>query len=132
MHRVSTNILCFVNHQVTELFRYAIPNPLMWPVLVEEILVFIEHLLQPVQAQDDQMVEAFLAKTSNPTFGKRIGVGSLIRSFDRLESCAFQQAIKTFRIASIIVMKEKASLDSSVLAFPENMTGLLFQPSTIR
>ena len=109
-----------------------IANPLMWPVVVEEVLVFIEHILQSIQAQDNQMVKAFLAKTSNPAFGKRIGVGSLIRSFDRLESCAFQQAIKTFRIASIIVMKEKASLDSSVLAFPENMTGLLFQPSTIR
>ena len=131
MHRVTINILCLVNHLVTELFRDAIPNPLMWPVVVEEVLVFIKHILQSIQAQDDQMVKAFLAKTSNPTFGKRIGVGSLIRSFDRLESCAFQQAIKTFRIASIIVMKEKASLDFSVLAFPENMTGLLFQPATI-
>ena len=68
----------------------------MWSVLIEEVLVFIEHILQSVQAQDDQMVEALLAKTSNPAFGKRIGVGSLIRSFDRLESCASQQAIKTF------------------------------------
>jgi len=109
-----------------------IANPLMWPVVVEEVLVFIEYILQSVQAQDDQMVEALLAKTWNPAFGKRIGVGSLIRSFDMLESCAFQQAIQTFTIASIVVMKEKASLDSSVLAFPENMPGLLFQPSTIR
>jgi hypothetical protein len=43
MHRVTINILCLVNHLVTELFRDAIPNPLMWSVMVEEVLVFIEQ-----------------------------------------------------------------------------------------
>ena len=101
-------------------------------MLVEKVFVFIEYVLESVQPQDNQMVQAFFTQTSNPTLSNGIGVGSLIRSFDRLESCAFQQAIKALRIASIIVMKEEASLDSSVLAFPQHMTGLLFQPSTIR
>ena len=35
----------------------------MWPVLVEEVLVFIEHMLQSIQAQDDQMVQAIVAIT---------------------------------------------------------------------
>ena len=46
MHRVTINILCLVTHLVTELFRDAIPNTLMWPVLVEEVFVFIKHVLE--------------------------------------------------------------------------------------
>jgi hypothetical protein len=63
----------------------------MWSCLIEEVLAFIEHILRSVQAQDDQMVEALLAKTSNPALGKGIGVGTLIRSFDELnlEDCWF-------------------------------------------
>ncbi len=76
-------------HLMIRLTWDLIANPLMWSVLIEEVFVFIEHILQPIQAQDDQMVEALLAKTSNPTFGKSIGVGSLIRSFDRLDQKAF-------------------------------------------
>ncbi len=46
MHRVTINILCLVAHLVTELFRDAIPNTLMWPVLVEKVFVFIEYVFQ--------------------------------------------------------------------------------------
>ena len=63
-----------------------IANLLMWSGLIEEVFVFIKHALESVQAQNDQMVQALLAKTSNPTLGKGIGVGSLIRSFDELNS----------------------------------------------
>jgi hypothetical protein len=63
-----------------------IANPLMWSGLIEEVLIFIEYILQSVQAHDDQMVEALLAKTSNPAFGKGIGVESLIRSFYEFNS----------------------------------------------
>ena len=73
-------------HLMIRLTWDLIANPLMWSGLIEKILVFIEHILQSVQAQDDQMVQAILAKTSNPAFGKGIGVGSLIRSFDELNS----------------------------------------------
>ena len=94
MHQVTTNILCLVTRLVTELFRDAIPNTLMWPVPVEKVFVFIEYVLESVQPQDNQMVQAFFTQTSNPTLSNGVGVGSFVRSFDRLESCAFQQAIK--------------------------------------
>jgi hypothetical protein len=67
MYRVTINILCLVTHLVTELFRDAIPNILMWPVLVEKVFVFIEYVLESVQPQDNQMVQAFFTQTSNPT-----------------------------------------------------------------
>ena len=76
MHRVTINILCLVNHLVTELFRDAIPNTLMWPVLVEKVFVFIEYVLESVQPQDNQMVQAFFTQTSNPTLCDCIGVGA--------------------------------------------------------
>jgi len=78
MYRVIINILCLVTHLVTELFRDAIPNTLMWPVLVEKVFVFIEYVLESVQPQDNQMVQAFLTQTSNPTLSKGIGVGSFV------------------------------------------------------
>ncbi len=65
MHRVTINILCLVTHLVTELFRDAIPNTLMWPVLVEKVFVFIEYVLESVQPQDNQMVQAALVKRAS-------------------------------------------------------------------
>jgi len=86
MYRVIINILCLVTHLVTELFRDAIPNTLMWLVLVEKIFVFIEYVLESIQPQDNQMVQAFLMQTSNPTLSKGIGVGNFVRSSNGLKA----------------------------------------------
>ncbi len=96
MQRVTTNILCLVTHLVTELFRDAILNTLMWPVLVEKVFVFIEYVLESVQPEDNQMVQAFFTQTSNPTLSNGIGVGSFVRSSNGLKACVLQHGVKTF------------------------------------
>lgn len=132
MHRVTINILCLVTHLVTELFRDAIPNTLMWPVLVEKVFVFIEYVLESVQPQDNQMVQAFLTQTSNPTLSKGIGVGSFVRSSNGLKACVLQHDVKTFRITPVVVMEEEPRLNAVFIAFPQHVTGLLFEPFGIR
>jgi hypothetical protein len=77
------------------------------------------------------MVQAFLAETSNPTFSKRPGVWSLIRCFDWCDVYVFQQFVKALRITSVVIVQEEPGLNSVLLAFPENMTSLLFEPFAI-
>ena len=96
IYRVTINILCLATLLVTELFRDAIPNTLMWPVLVEKVFVFIEYVLESVQPQDNQMVQAFFTQTSNPTLSKGIGVGNFVWSSDGFKACVLQHDVKTF------------------------------------
>jgi len=51
MHRVTINILCLVTHLVTELFRDAIPNTLMWPVLVEKVVFSVAIMILPLSSR---------------------------------------------------------------------------------
>jgi len=131
MHRVTINILCLVTHLVTELFRDAIPNTLMWPVLVEKLLVAIKDMLQPAQPWNDQMIKTLSPNATHPSLRMCIRIGRLKRCFYRFNACLFQHSIKVSRITTIIIAKEESRFNTEFLAFPENVTNLLFKPLAV-
>ena len=61
----------------SEPFRYLLRNPLMGSCLVEVDYIRIEHTLELLLMQDEQMIEAFLTNTSQEAFTDGIGSGSV-------------------------------------------------------
>ncbi len=98
---------------------------------IVEAPVFVDYTLQPTQAKDDQVIQALLTKTPEPTLSKGIGVGRCIRSVNGINTRASQHRIKIIGIASVVVTEEESSVNALLLTGPEYVTGLLFQPLAI-
>ena len=77
-------------HRILELLRDAGLNTLMWPVFVEEGDVLIKNMLQPAQAEDNEVIQALLSKTADPAFSKSIVVWCLQRCVDSFDASALQ------------------------------------------
>ncbi len=60
-------------------FGKLLPNPLMRSCLVEVRHILIEHALQLLLVEDEQVVKAFLSHTPQEAFADRIGARSVIR-----------------------------------------------------
>ena len=61
-------------------------DPLMRSCPVEVRHIHIEHALELLLVEDEQVVKAFLSHTPQKTFADRIGSGSVIRYFKNLNS----------------------------------------------
>jgi hypothetical protein len=66
----------------SEPFRYLLRNPLMGSCLVEVDHIRIEHALEFLLMQDEQMIEAFLTNTAQEAFTDGIGSGSVNGGFE--------------------------------------------------
>jgi len=63
---------------------YPLLDPLMWLCPVEVHHVLIEHALELLLAEDQQVVQAFLSVAPQIAFADRIGAWCMIRSFENL------------------------------------------------
>jgi hypothetical protein len=65
-------------------FRYLLLDPLMWSCPIEVHHVLIEHALELLLAEDQQVVQAFLSDAPQIPFANRIGSWCMIRCFENL------------------------------------------------
>ena len=70
----------------SEPFRYLLRNPLMGSCLIEVDHIRIEHALELLLMQDEQMIEAFTSYTPQEAFTDGIGSRGVIRRFENLDS----------------------------------------------
>ena len=98
---------------------------------IVEAPVFVDYALQPTQANDDQVIQALLTKTPDPTLSERIGVGRCIRRVNGINTQPSQHRIEIIRIASVVVMEEEPSVNALLLTGPKYVTGLLFRPGPV-
>ena len=68
------------------LFRDLLPNPLMGSCLIEVRHIRIEHALELLLLQNQQMVQAFLPDTSQEALADGIGSGRVNRRFEQLDT----------------------------------------------
>ena len=66
-------------------FRYLLLDPLMWSCSVEVHHVLIEHALELLLAEDQQVVQAFLSDAPHIAFADGIGSWCMIRGFENLD-----------------------------------------------
>ncbi len=67
-------------------FWNLLPNALMRPGSVEEVHIRIEHALELLLLQDEQVIEAFAPHTAQEALTDRIGSWRVIRCFQDLDA----------------------------------------------
>ncbi len=68
--------------------------------------------------QDKDMVKAFLSDSSNPTFGKRIGIGCIVGCVNNMKSFGLKDDIKRFAELGIIIVDQETERRFTVIKFP--------------
>jgi hypothetical protein len=87
-------------------FRKLLLNPLMRSFPVEVPHILIEHALQLLLVEDQQMVKAFLSHTPQETFADRIGSWSMKRRFENLDVTHCRQPSKKWPKFAIIITNQ--------------------------
>ena len=107
-HRESYNfILCILrarNH--VALFRYPLCNSLMRSCLVEVAYIGIEHPMQLLLLNDQQVIEAFLSDTPHETFADRVGSWRMKRCFQNSNAAGRCDSSEVGTKLAIIIMNE--------------------------
>ena len=88
------------------LFRDLLPNALMGSSPVEVYNVLIEHPLELLLAEDQQVVQAFLSDTPQKAFTDRIGSGSMNRCFEQLDATCPRHPIKARPKFAVVITNQ--------------------------
>ena len=78
----------------------------MWSCPVEVRHIHIEHALELLLMEDEQVVKAFLSHTPQEAFADRIGSGSVIRCFKNLNGTRCRHPGETGAKFAIIITNE--------------------------
>jgi hypothetical protein len=81
-------------------------NPLMGSCLIEVDHIHIEHALELLLMQDQQMVQAFLSHTPQKAFADRIGSWGLNRRFEDLDRARFHYPSKARPELAIVITNQ--------------------------
>jgi hypothetical protein len=90
----------------SEQFRYLLRNPLMGSCLVEVGHIGIEHALELLLLQDEQMIEALTSHTAQEAFTDGIGSRGVIRRFDNLDATGLGNSRIAHAKLAIIIPNE--------------------------
>ena len=88
------------------LFRDLLSNALMGSSPVEVYHVLIEHALELLLAEDQQVVQAFLSDTPQKAFTDRIGSGSVNRRFEQLDATCPRHPIKARPKSAVVITNQ--------------------------
>ncbi len=83
-----------------------LPNALMWPCLVEIGHIGIEHALELLLVEDEEMVQAFLPHISQKAFTDSIGSWGMNRRFEDLDCARFRYTSKTRPELAIVITNQ--------------------------
>ena len=78
-------------------------DPLMRSCPVEVCYIHIEHALELLLVEDKQVIKAFLPHTPQEVFTDRIGSGSVIRCFKKLNSTRCRYTSETGAKFAIVI-----------------------------
>src|SRR5258706_4643904 len=87
-------------------FRELLLDALMWSCLVEKRYIPIEHALELLLAEDQQMVEALFSHTPHEAFADRIGTRCMIRGFKNLNGTRCGHTSKAGPKFSIVITNQ--------------------------
>lgn len=88
----------------------------MRPVRVEEATVLVDHALQSVQPEQDQVVQTLLPQRSDPALCMRVRIGRLERSLHWRHRRVTQDSVEVIAKACIVVVHQELRLDGQFLA----------------
>jgi hypothetical protein len=87
-------------------FRDPLRNPLMRPCLVEIGHIVIEHALELLLVEDQQVVQAFLSHTPQKALADRIGSRSMIRGIQNLNGTGDRHPSKAGPKFAVIITNQ--------------------------
>ena len=90
----------------TARFRKLLPYPLMRSCLVEVHYILIEHALELLLVEDQQVVKAFLSHTPQEALADRIGSWCMKRRFEYLDGTRCSHPSKTWSKFTIIITNQ--------------------------
>src|SRR5215467_1847493 len=87
-------------------FRNLLRHPLMWSCLVKVGDIGIEHALELLLVEDEEMVQAFLLHTSQEAFTDGIGSRSVMRRFENLYAACRRYPSKARPELAVVITNE--------------------------
>jgi len=87
-------------------FGNLLPNRLMWSGLIEVLHIGVEHSVELLFVEYQQVVEAFLSHTPQKALADRIGSGSVIRCSENFNGTRVCHAGETGSKLAIIITNE--------------------------
>ena len=87
----------------SEAFRNLLRNPLMGSCPIEVGDIGIEHALELLLIQDQQVVQAFLSDAPQKAFANGIGSGSVTRGLEKLDATGRCHSAETGSILAVVI-----------------------------
>ena len=91
---------------VSVLLGDLLPNPLMGSCLVEVGHIGLEHALELLLLQDQQVIQAFLTNTPQEAFTDGIGSRSVIRRLENLDTTCPRHTSKAWPKLTVVITNE--------------------------
>src|SRR5260221_14446130 len=107
-------------------------NALMGAGRVVVMGVFGNDFPQMALVQNQQVIQTLLANRTHPSLSNCIGLGSMKGRQDAFEALRNKDGVEGYRELGITVMNEKAHGNGFITEPPQELTGLLGHPGTIR
>src|SRR6266699_3834874 len=103
----------------SEPFRNLLRNPLMGSCLVEVDHIAIEHALELLLLQDQQMVETFLPYAPQEPFTQGVGSWGMNRRFEQLDATGRRYSAETGSILAVVITDQILGCLTIRRGFPE-------------
>ena len=87
-----------------------------------------QHPLQMGIIENEEMIEAFLSGSTDPSFGVRICIGSLKGFGENVDALADEDGIESIRVLAIVVADQEPQRGLGIVEVPQDLPCLLCDP----